>query len=129
MDGMLQVTALAGAAVLCTAVVRRGAPEFAALLILAAGGCIILLSINTLQSVLAVFQRLAVTAQLEREVLQPVLKTVAISLLTKIAGELCRGAGEGGAAAFVEVAGSIFALAAALPLAQGVLELMGQLLV
>ena len=53
---------------------------------------------------------------------------VGISLVTKITGELCRGAGESGAAAFLETAGTVFALAAALPLAEGVLELMGQLL-
>ena len=42
--------------------------------------------------------------------------------------EVCRAAGEGGAAAFVEVAGTILALAVALPLAEGVLTMMAELL-
>ena len=42
--------------------------------------------------------------------------------------EVCRAAGEGGAAAFVEVAGTILALAVALPLAEGVRTMMAELL-
>ena len=71
---------------------------------------------------------MAVVAQLEDEVLRPVVKTVALSLMTKITGELCRSAGESGIAAFVETVGTILALGVALPLAEGVLELMAQLL-
>ena len=87
----MQIAALAVTAVLCAAVIRRGAPEAAL-------------------------------------VLEPVLKTAAISILTKVTGEVCRAAGEGGAAAFVEVAGTILALAVALPLAEGVLTMMAELL-
>ena len=71
---------------------------------------------------------LAALAQIDEDVLLPVLKTTAISILTKITGELCRGGGEGGLASFVETAGTILALWGVLPLAEGVLELMGQLL-
>ena len=79
------------------------------------------------KAVLAAIERLAGVARLDQSVLRPVVKTVAISILTKITGELCRCAGEGGIAAFVETAGTILALGVALPLAEGVLELMGQL--
>ena len=50
------------------------------------------------------------------------------AILAKVTGEVCRAAGEGGAAAFVEVAGTILALAVALPLAEGVLTMMAELL-
>ena len=49
-------------------------------------------------------------------VLAPVLKTVGIAILTRIAAELCRDAGEGGIAAAAETAGAAAAVLAALPL-------------
>ena len=125
---MVKVTVLAVCAVLCSGVVRRGAPEFSLLLALSAGVCVMLLLRDSLEQVVSALERIATLARLEHEVLQAVMKTVAISILTKITGELCRCAGEGGLAAFVETAGTILALGVALPLAEGVLELMGQLL-
>ena len=45
-----------------------------------------------------------------------------------LTAELCRSAGEGGLAAAVETAGTVLALAVALPLVQGVMELMAEML-
>ena len=115
----MQIAALAVTAVLCAAVIRRGAPEAALVLVLAAGA---------LGSVVEAIGRLAGRAGLDSTLVEPVLKTAAISILTKVTGEVCRAAGEGGAAAFVEVAGTILALAVALPLAEGVLTMMAELL-
>jgi stage III sporulation protein AD len=128
MEVMGRAAALAVTAVLCGAVLRRGVPEFALLLVLGSGACILLLSMDALEQVVQTISDLAAAAQLEEDVLRPVVKTVALSLVTRLTGELCRGAGEGGVAAFVETTGTILALAAALPLAEGVLELMAQLL-
>ena len=118
----MQIAALAVTAVLCAAVIRRGAPEAALVLVLAAGCWMLMLAAGALGSVVEAIGRLAGT------LVEPVLKTAAISILTKVTGEVCRAAGEGGAAAFVEVAGTILALAVALPLAEGVLTMMAELL-
>lgn len=128
MELMLKGTALAVTALLCGGLVRRGAPEFSLLLVLATGVGILLLAAETLGELVARMEQLARLAQLDEGILEPVLKTTALSVLTKITAELCRGGGEGGLAAFVETAGTIFALWTALPLAEGVLALMGQLL-
>ena len=126
-EAAVKIAVMAVCAVLCSGVVRRGAPEFGLLLALGTGVCILLLLYDGVEQVLAAIERLAGVARLDQSVLRPVVKTVAISILTKITGELCRCAGEGGIAAFVETAGTILALGVALPLAEGVLELMGQL--
>ena len=122
----MQIAALAVTAVLCAAVIRRGAPEAA--LVLAAGCWMLMLAAGALGSVVEAIGRLAGRAGLDSTLVEPVLKTAAISILTKVTGEVCRAAGEGGAAAFVEVAGTILALAVALPLAEGVLTMMAELL-
>ena len=71
---------------------------------------------------------LAQLAGLSEALLEPVVKTVALSILTRLTVEICRSAGEGGAAAFVETAGTVLALLAALPLVRAVAQLMGELL-
>lgn len=129
MEAMAKVAALAVIALICAGIVRRGAPEFSLLLVLAAGTGVLFLAAEALGQVLERLEHIAALSQMEDEVLRPVLKTVALSILTKITGELCRCGGEGGLAVFVETAGTILALWTALPLAEGVLELMGQLLV
>ncbi len=129
MEVMTKTIALAVTALLCAGMVRRWTPEFSVLLVLAAGAGMLFFAAEAMGQVLERMKSIAQLAQMEDAVLLPLLKTAAISVLTKITGELCRGGGEGGLAAFVETAGTILALWVALPLAEGVLELMGQLLV
>ena len=126
-EAAVKMAVLAVSGLLCAGVVRRGAPEFALILALGTGVCVLLVVQDAMTQVMAAISRLSELSGMEGEVLEPVVKTVAISILTKITGELCRCGGEGGIAAFVETGGTILALGAALPLAEGVLELMGQL--
>ena len=67
-------------------------------------------------------------AGLDEALLEPVVKTVALSILTRLTAEVCRSSGEGGLAAFVETAGTILALGAALPLARAVTVLLAEML-
>ena len=66
--------------------------------------------------------------RLDEALLEPVVKTVALSILTRLTAEVCRSSGEGGLAAFVETAGTILALGAALPLARAVTALLAEML-
>lgn len=61
---------------------------------------------------------------MEEVYLVPVLKTVVISVVTKLSCELCRSGGEGGLASFVEFAGVVLALLVAIPLMEGVMTMM-----
>ena len=119
---------MAVTAALCAAVVRRGAPEIALVLVLAAGVWVLLSVAESLSAVTALMEELSQLAGLDRSVVEPVFKTVVLSILTKLTAEVCRSAGEGGLAAAVETAGTVLALAVALPLVQGVMELMAGML-
>ena len=112
MGAMAKLAAVGVTAVVLSAVLRKNTPELALLLALAAGLWI-----------------LARQAGLSEALLEPVVKTVALSILTRLTAEICRSAGEGGVAAFVETAGAVLALLAALPLVRAVARLMGELLV
>lgn len=57
--------------------------------------------------------------------LSPVLKCLAIAIVTRIAADLCKDSAQNAAAAAVELAGTVGALTTVLPLLMNVLELIG----
>ncbi len=129
MELLLKIAAGAVTAALCAMMLRRNAGEFAVLIMLAAGAWVLAMSALALTDVVSALSRLARVAQLESELVQPVIKVVGLSVITRVAGETCRAAGEGGIAAFVEVAGTVLALAASVPLVIGVVELLAEMLI
>lgn len=128
MDGMVQVAAVGVTAALLAGVLRRGAPEFSLVLVLCAGAWMLLTAADSLGAAVALMEELAGLAGLDEALLEPVIKTVALSILTRLTAEVCRASGEGGLAAFVETAGTVLALGAALPLARAVTSLLAEML-
>lgn len=129
MELLLKIAAGAVTAALCAMMLRRNAGEFAVLILLAAGVWILAMSAQAITDVVSALSRLARVAQLENEQVKPVIKVVGLSVITRVAGETCRAAGEGGIAAFVEVSGTVLALAASVPLVMGVVELLAEMLI
>ena len=122
------MSAVALTTVILGAVLRRQTPELALLLVVCAGVWIVARTAEGLGAALALLGELAQIAGLSEELLEPVAKTVALSILTRLTAEICRAAGEGGVAAFVETAGTVLALVAALPLVWAVTTLMAEML-
>ena len=129
MGAMAKLAAVGVTAVVLSAVLRKNPPELALLLALAAGLWMLAMAAEGMGAVVALMEELAEQAGLSEVLLEPVMKTVALSILTRLTAEICRSAGEGGVAAFVETAGASLALLAALPLVRAVARLMGELLV
>ena len=126
---MARLAAVGVTAVVLSAVLKKNTPELALLLVLAAGVWMLAEVAGSLRAAVALMEELAQQAGLSEALLEPVVKTVALSILTKLTVEVCRAAGEGGVAAFVETAGTVLALMAALPLVRAVAQTMGELLV
>ncbi|MCI8552296.1 MAG: stage III sporulation protein AD [Lawsonibacter sp.] len=129
MEAMAKLTAVGVTAVVLSAVLKRNTPELALLLTLAAGLWMLSLAAAGLGAAVRLMEELAQQAGLSEALLEPVVKTVALSILTKLTVEICRSAGESGVAAFVETAGAVLALLVALPLVRAVAQLIGELLV
>jgi len=123
-----KLAALAVTAALCALVVKRQTPELALVLALAAGALVLGQAVDAFAQVRGLMDRLAQTAGLSVEVWKPVVKTVGIGILTRLAAAICRDAGEGGIAAFLETAGAALALLTALPLVETVFDMLGGLL-
>ena len=128
MEWMVKVAAVAIAAAELGTVLRKSTPELALLLALCAGLWITGVAAGGLGTVVALMEELAGLSGLSEELLEPVVKTVALSILTRLTAEICRSAGEQGIAAFVETAGTVLALAVALPLVRAVTVLMAEML-
>ena len=124
MEAMAKLAAVGVTAVVLSAVLRKNTPELALLLALAAGLWMLALTASGLGAVVELMNELAEQAGLSEVLLEPVVKTVALSILTRLTVEICRSAGEGGVAAFVETAGAVAALLIALPLLRAVVELL-----
>lgn len=128
MEVVGKMAALAVAAALCTLVVRQSAREVGMVLSLAAGAIILTQALGAVEAIRSLMEELGDRAGLSPAVLDPVLKTVGIAVLTRVAAEVCRDAKESGIAAFVETAGAVMALYVALPLMRAVLDTVGGLL-
>ena len=59
---------------------------------------------------------------------EPVIKTAGIAIVTRLAADFCKDAKEGGLASAVELAGTALSLAAVLPLMGAVLDVLSGLL-
>lgn len=129
MELMLKIAGGAAAACLCAAALRRSGPEFSVVIMLAAGIWVLSMTVRAAVPVIRTFSDLVEKTGLESGLVQPVFQVTGLAIVTKIAGEVCRAAGEGGIAAFVEVTGTILALAATAPLVDAVVDMMSGMLV
>ena len=128
MESIVKIAAVAVTAALSAVVVKKNVPEIGLALGLLAGALILFFSLSALDGVKSLIESLADTAGLSSAVLTPVVKTVGIAIVTKLAAEVCRDAREGGIAAFVEIAGAAGALFVCLPLIEAVLAVVGDIL-
>ena len=125
---IFKLAALAVTAALCALVLRKQVPELAVVLVLAAGALLLGQAVEALSTVGGFAGTLARTAGLSPQVWRPVWKTAGIGLVAKLAAAVCKDAGEGGVAAFLETAGTALALLTVLPLARAVFDTLGGLL-
>ena len=128
MEDILKIAAVAVISALCAVVVKKNVRELGLMLSLAAGVLILAFVLPAAEQVREFMEELARLAELSPEVLAPVVKTVGIAIVTRVSAEVCRDAGEGGIAAFLETGGAAAALLAVLPLLETVLALVKSLL-
>ena len=128
MEEMVKISAVALTSVILLALLRKNIPETALLLGIVVGLWIVSSIAQGLGAVAALLEELSRLSGLSDALLEPVVKTVVLSILTRLTAELCRSAGEGGGASFVELAGTVLTLVVALPLVRALVDLMTEIL-
>lgn len=123
-----KITAACVVAAILTLVVKKGTPEIAMVMSLAAAAVGLLALSDSVQELGSFFRRLREESSLSESWFGPLYKTVAIAVVVRLGGDLCRDAGERALAGVVETAGAVCALLVAAPLMQGVLSLILELM-
>lgn len=123
-----KIAAVALVAAVCAVTIRKHVPELAVLLALAAGVLIMASCAAVISDIIAVLKEIGEKGGLSQSLVQPVVKVIAISMITRMAAEICRDAKEGGLASAVEIAGTFFALFTVLPLILTLITLLTELL-
>lgn len=113
--------------VLCL-LLRKYVPELGLALSLAASVTIGAMALGLTGQLRELAELARETAGISAAITGPVLKCVGLSILAKLACDLCRDAGQAALAGAVELAGTLAALYVALPLFRSFLDLMGGLL-
>ena len=121
---MIKVAAAAIAAAVCAVVVRRQIPELGLTLTICAGAVILLYCSGALTAAMELMDKLTEAGGLSAQVVEPVIKTAGIAIVTRLAADFCRDAKEGGLASAVELAGTALALVTVLPLMSAVVDLL-----
>ena len=120
---MTQVVGFAVVAVSLVLILRQSRPELG--MLAALGSCLLLLgaALWGMDRLLQAAGEMARQAGAEEESLQVLFRSLGICVITQLAADTCRDAGESAIASRVELAGRVAVLLCALPLVQQLLEL------
>ncbi|MEY8259992.1 SpoIIIAC/SpoIIIAD family protein [Oscillospiraceae bacterium 50-60] len=121
------MTGLCVVGALLALVLKKGSPELALLLALAAVAAVLLFLAEALGELLDFLREVGAASGLSEDLFIPLYKTAGIALVVKAGGSLCRDAGESALASAVETAGTVCALLVSLPLLRAVLALLLEL--
>lgn len=110
-------------AVLLYALMRQLRPEFAPLVALAGVGVILVQLIGVLLNVSSTVENLVSLAGLEKENVEILIKALAVCVITQFASDVCYDNSFSSAAAAVELAGRVGAIALAMPMIKAAAEI------
>ena len=125
MELIVKAAALALTAALIGIVRRRTNPELSLLLSI----CTVVLIMGAALGFAKSFTELAQTVQrifgVSETLIKPVLKCVAVAIITKMTSDLCKDSSQAAAASAVELAGTVCALCIIMPLLMSMLTAIG----
>lgn len=128
MELILKAAALALTAALIGIVLRRTNPELTLLLSI----CTVALIMGAAVGFAKGFVELAETLQrifgVSELLIKPVVKCVAVAIITKMTSDLCRDSSQAAAASAVELAGTVCALCIIMPLLMSMLTTIGTMI-
>ena len=128
MELMLRVAAATLCALCAALLIRQKNPELALLLSI---GSVAVITLAALRMATGLGQLRALLQErfdLDETYMQPILKCLAVAIVTKLTAELCRENAHAAAAAAVELAGSLCALGIVMPLLETMLKMVGDFL-
>lgn len=120
------VSAVTGA-LLCL-LLKREVPELSLALSLAVSALLALLAMELFAGLAEVLELAEEMTGLSPAILGPVMKCVGVGVVTRLAADLCRDAGQGAVSGTVELCGAACAVTMALPLVKSFLQMINDML-
>lgn len=128
MELMLRSAAVLLLSALTALILKKNAPELALMLSFVALCTVFLSLLDTVRQFRSLFDTVTVLLPDSEMMIRPVLKCLAIAIITKITSELCRDASQNTASAAIELLGTVCALSVAMPLIVSMLKTVGGLI-
>ena len=127
MELVAKVTVICLVVALTALLLERNTPELGLLLTLGTIAVVMGFALTWYREVQAVVEELLGQAGLDGQLFLPILKILAISLVARLGGDVCRDSGQKALGAVVDLAGTFCALLAAEPLLRAALSMLTQL--
>ena len=109
-------------------IVKQVKPEIAIIVGVAGGVIMLLMLVDSVTSILSVFNALTQKSGLSTGVFSAVLKIIGIGYITEFSANLCVDAGSSSIANKILLAGKILILVAALPIITNLIDIISELL-
>lgn len=123
---IMKVAAICIVVSLVALLLDRNTPEFGLLLLLATVTAVMALAMSAGQEAFQFLHTILERSGLSSTIFSPLLKIVAISLITRLSGDICRDSGKKSLASIIDLTGTICALTAASPLLYQAMEVLTQ---
>lgn len=127
MDILLKIAAVGVAASVLAMVLKKNSPEIALLLTVATASLIMFAAVEVISEVLDFLRTILEYTSLSEDIFGIVLKAVAIAIITKIASDVCKDAGQSASSSAIELVGSATVLYIALPLFETMIQMINSL--
>lgn len=128
MEMFIRVAAIAIVASVMAVLLKKNTPEISLLLVLAAAMLIIGVFLDLFGTIRDFINTLAQAAGLSSAIITPLIKTIGVAIVCKLATEVCKDASQNTIASVVEIVGAVTALYIALPLMSTAIEMIGSLI-
>lgn len=128
MERFLQAAAGVMAAVIMWIILSKHGKEYALLLSLGACTLVLLLVLRFMEPIVDLLGQLQVIGKLQPEWLSVMLKAVGIGLITEMGSLICNDAGNGALGKTLQILGTVAVLWLSIPLMNGVIDLLQQML-
>ena len=127
MELIIKAAAVGAVSALIGLAIKKANPEMSLLLALGATAALLTLAVTLLGELRETVRIVEDFTGVQRTLVRPVLKCVAVAVVARMASDLCRDAGQSGVASAVDLCGAVSALCVSLPLVNTLLQMIGGL--
>jgi stage III sporulation protein AD len=127
MSILIKIAAVAVTGTVLGLVIRKNSPEMALMLTVSLALIALYLAFDTIKGITDFVRSLTDAAKISPAVMAIVLKTIGVSIVTRLSADVCRDAGQSSVASGIELAGAFTALYISLPLFKTVIGMIESL--